>query len=481
MGEGQARWEQRWSRRVLLGVFLNQPSGVSLMPGHASYHIGGTAHSDSTPWVGSGQVREMQRRGPHAFGAAIQAGYARRMSYQYELPFGDEPGAALLHQRVRLLECLVQLADRRHADGARRIRSMSASAPVSVLGRVRRLLAMGRTAPLSTTGTERLDAASLRELYRDIRATLAEQVRGQEDAVRAFALAAVVHVATDAPGQRILLMGPSGVGKSTLCRSVAQLFELPFIHVDALDLTGPGWGSAPSIGDVIEVSLRGARPDSLWARRAVIDIDEIHHARLYPGLEGNSLSKRAEVLNSLLGLTGGGVGIQLGDSGVTYRADAALVVLAGAFTDLASAAPTPTIEELVAYGLPYELVTRMQEIVALRRLSARAVVEILERWPAVREVQSLATRLGTDIQVAPETLQWIGRVVADGSSAATVRTGAGWLLTTLKARLASVLSGEQDGSTVVSPDCLTISRMSGTERRRDDGPDEQGTPSRASD
>lgn len=414
------------------------------------------------------------------FGAAAQTGYARYMSDQLELPLGEATDADLLHYRVRLLACLSALLELRSAAAEPRATTAHPPTRRSVLEDVRRHLDKGRNRTRATIVAERLDAAALRELYHDVHSALAAQVRGQEDAVRAFALAAIVHVATDAPGQRILLVGPSGVGKSTLCRSVAGLFDLPVVHVDALDLTGPGWSGAPSIGDAIQVSLGGADPDSLWARRAVIVIDEVHHARLYPGLVGNSLSKRAEVLHSLLGVTGGGVGIQLGDSGRMYRADDALVVLAGAFTDLTSAGPTPTIEELVAYGFPYELVTRMQEVVTLRPLAAAAVVEILERWPAILELQALAQRLGAEIQIAPQTLQRVGRVVAAGAGGATVRTGAGWLLSAVKAKLISVVGGELAGPCLVSPDCLRIPRLAGADRRRDDGPDEQGTPWRAS-
>lgn len=72
----------------------------------------------------------------------------------------------------------------------------------------------------------------------------------------------------------LLLVGPSGTGKTLLVSTIADLLNLPFIHVDATTLTESGYVGEDA-GSVIERLLREAEGDVEAAERGIVYIDEI--------------------------------------------------------------------------------------------------------------------------------------------------------------------------------------------------------------
>lgn len=326
-----------------------------------------------------------------------------------------------------------------------------------------------------------MSADELRALYHDLYRGLTQTIVGQDEACAAFALAGALHVGGSLPlGPRLLLMGPSGVGKTTLCRTMARLMpgNLAFVYVDASDLTSPGWSSAPSIGDLVQAAIGRDEPDSCRARKAVVMVDEFAHLRVIPGTEGNLRAKREEVLTSLLTLAGGGP-IQLGDSNTAWDSTEAMVVFSGAFTGLRMAGWAPTVRELTDFGIPPELANRIgQEVVVLRRLPEAALVDLLRRWPQLAALCEVAARLGYSVQILDETYRRAARVLALGHDGSTPRTAAGWLVGAVKSALVGALDGAVGPEAeaiplVITPDCLPVEptatkAASGAPRRRDD-------------
>lgn len=72
----------------------------------------------------------------------------------------------------------------------------------------------------------------------------------------------------------ILLLGPTGVGKTYLAQTLAKAMQVPFVIVDATTLTEAGY-----VGDDVETVLRrliqAADGDADRARRGIVYIDEI--------------------------------------------------------------------------------------------------------------------------------------------------------------------------------------------------------------
>jgi ATP-dependent Clp protease ATP-binding subunit ClpX len=77
---------------------------------------------------------------------------------------------------------------------------------------------------------------------------LSEHVIGQEDAKRTLAVAIYGHFrrmaanatvdAVELTKSNILLIGPTGTGKTLLCETLARILDLPFVTADAT-LAGP--------------------------------------------------------------------------------------------------------------------------------------------------------------------------------------------------------------------------------------------------
>ncbi len=129
-------------------------------------------------------------------------------------------------------------------------------------------------------------AAEDRQLLkpREIKATLDEYVIGQEKAKKVLSVAVHNHykrteaasVADDVELQKsnILLVGPTGSGKTLLAQTLARILEVPFTIVDATTLTEAGY-VGEDVENIILKLLQSADYDVARAQRGIIYIDEI--------------------------------------------------------------------------------------------------------------------------------------------------------------------------------------------------------------
>jgi ATP-dependent Clp protease ATP-binding subunit ClpX len=121
----------------------------------------------------------------------------------------------------------------------------------------------------------------------DIKASLDDYVVGQETAKRTLAVAVYNHYkridSHDAPQQfdeveieksNILLVGPTGTGKTLLAQTLARILDVPFAIADATTLTEAGY-----VGDDVETILvyllQNADYNVEKAERGIVYIDEI--------------------------------------------------------------------------------------------------------------------------------------------------------------------------------------------------------------
>ncbi|MDX2084341.1 MAG: ATP-dependent protease ATP-binding subunit ClpX [Candidatus Melainabacteria bacterium] len=122
----------------------------------------------------------------------------------------------------------------------------------------------------------------------EIKSFLDEHVVGQADAKKVLSVAVYNHYkrinhmvsnqdnrdAVEIQKSNILLVGPTGSGKTLLAQSLAKLLEVPFAVADATTLTEAGY-----VGDDVENILlrlyQAADYDAAKAERGIIYIDEI--------------------------------------------------------------------------------------------------------------------------------------------------------------------------------------------------------------
>lgn len=116
-----------------------------------------------------------------------------------------------------------------------------------------------------------------------IKAVLDEYVIGQEEAKKALSVAVYNHykriqykgkLDVDLQKSNVLLLGPTGVGKTMLAQTLAKILDVPFAIADATTLTEAGY-----VGDDVENVLvrliQAADYDIEEAERGIIYIDEI--------------------------------------------------------------------------------------------------------------------------------------------------------------------------------------------------------------
>ncbi len=120
---------------------------------------------------------------------------------------------------------------------------------------------------------------------RDIRAFLDDYVIGQERAKRVLSVAVYNHykrLDENASGKKdveiaksnILLMGPTGSGKTLLAQTLAKMLDVPFTIADATNLTEAGY-VGEDVENIILSLLQAADYDVQKAERGIVYIDEI--------------------------------------------------------------------------------------------------------------------------------------------------------------------------------------------------------------
>ena len=119
----------------------------------------------------------------------------------------------------------------------------------------------------------------------EIKAHLDDYVIGQDLAKRKISVAVYNHykridVATasnddvELSKSNILLLGPTGTGKTLLARSLAKFLEVPFTIVDATTLTEAGY-VGEDVENILLKLIQAAKGDIPKAERGIIYIDEI--------------------------------------------------------------------------------------------------------------------------------------------------------------------------------------------------------------
>lgn len=137
--------------------------------------------------------------------------------------------------------------------------------------------------------------------YKGLRDYIKERVFGHDEAIATFAQKLYMNYTAEEGDtvESILLVGPTGTGKTETVKAASDYLDIPFFSVNASNLVPQGI-KGMSIEDVIVGLFENAGYDEIKAQRGIVFLDE------FDKLNESDMDLKGDVKNILLTFTSGG-------------------------------------------------------------------------------------------------------------------------------------------------------------------------------